>query len=101
MNNPCNADCFGVAVYFPLYIVRFSLFGFHFSFSHFSDELPLRPNPGPEQLPPELSWAPFVAAAAGIATVIALAVWAWHWWRRRPTPLLPAHEVALAELHRI
>jgi hypothetical protein len=67
----------------------------------FAEGLPLRPNPGPEELPPETSWMPLILAVAAIGAILVV-TWAMRrWWRRRRTAPRPAHEIALAELDRI
>ncbi len=66
-----------------------------------ADDLPLRPNPGPEALPPEFDWTTFAFWALLLGLVACGTLLAMRWWRRRPRPILAPHETALAELDRI
>jgi hypothetical protein len=66
-----------------------------------ADELPLRPNPGPEQLPPEPSWLSITAALLVVGGIIVLGWLAFRRWRNRLAMPLPPHLSALAELERI
>lgn len=82
------------------FVFSFPFSIFHFPFS-LGEELPLRPNPGPEQLPPEPPWLAILAATAVIGSAALLAWFVWRRWQRRAAAPSPPHVSALAELARI
>lgn len=66
-------------------------------------EIPeLHPNPGPESLPPELTWKTWAAGALLVAIASSAIALFWHWLLRpRPIQPIPAHVWALRELDRL
>jgi hypothetical protein len=63
--------------------------------------LQLRPNPGPEELPPEPSWILIALAIALLCAAGAVSWYAVRWWRNRKQAARPAHEAALAQLEQL